>query len=228
MRPSFHAPGWTLRQGRVFSARRGALALLLALAALHPMVGRAGEPEATPQQAESGPVAGEARQMFPQGTEYRIGIEDVLFISVWRDQDLTREVPVRPDGKISMPLIQDVVAAGKTPEELAQDIRSRLKDYLSNPSVTVVVREINSLKIYVLGEVVRPGPIVIKSKIRVLEALSMAGGVTPFGGKKGLLVYRKGEHDEERVIKLSYQDLISGKKPNFNLVLEAGDTVIVR
>src|SRR6185436_11652106 len=84
---------------------------------------------------------------------FRIGVEDVLAVSVWRDADLTREVPVRPDGRISMPLLQDIEAAGKTPKELAQEIQKRLKEYLSSPSVTVIVKEVNSLKAYLTGEV---------------------------------------------------------------------------
>ncbi len=173
------------------------------------------------------PVAGVARTLFPEASQYRIGIEDVLLVSVWRDPDLTREVPVRPDGKISLPLIQDVVAEGKTPAELAQDIQNRLKEYLSNPSVTVIVREINSIKVFILGEVVRPGPLTVRSKIRLLQAISMAGGVTPFGGKNGVLVYRKIRAGQE-VIKVSYRDIVSGKKPTENLILESGDTVVVR
>jgi polysaccharide biosynthesis/export protein len=173
------------------------------------------------------PVGRMAKAIFPQGIDYRIGVEDLLFVSVWRDPDLTREVPVRPDGKISLPLIQDVLAAGKTPGELADEIRDRLKEYLSNPSVTVVVKEINSLKVYVLGEVLRPGPVTIRSEIRLLQAISMVGGVTAFGGRNGVLIYRNDDNGE-KVIEVSYRDLITGKKPDDNVVLEAGDTIVVR
>jgi len=176
---------------------------------------------------EAPPRGGTAKVIFPQGSEYRIGAEDLLFISVWRDPDLTREVPVRPDGMISLPLIQDIHAAGQTPAELAAEIRDRLKEFLSNPSVTVVVREINSMKVYVLGEVLRPGPIVIRSKIRLLQAISMVGGVTAFGGKNDVLIYRS-EGSVEKVITVSYRDIISGKRPEDNLILEAGDTIVVR
>lgn len=158
---------------------------------------------------------------------YRIGVEDVLAISVWRDADLTRDVPVRPDGRISLPLLQDIDAAGKTPRDLALDIQKRLKEYLSSPSVTVIVKEVNSLKAYLTGEVVRPGPILLRSPVRLLQGISLAGGLTPFGGRTGVIIYRKTSQGE-KVIELSYKDLLTGKKPEDNLLLEAGDTVVVR
>jgi polysaccharide biosynthesis/export protein len=184
-------------------------------------------PEDIPQKASDKPVAGSATEVVPADEEYKIGIEDVLLVSVWRDTDLTREVPVRPDGKISLPLIHDIAAAGKTATELGQEIQTRLKDYMSNPSVTVTVREINSLKIYLLGEVVHPGPVAPKSQVRLLQAIAMAGGITPFGGKKKIVIFRK-TPSGERVFEVSYQNIISGKKPNDNMMLEPGDTVVVR
>ena len=173
------------------------------------------------------PISGIAKLVFPNETQYRIGVEDVLLVSVWRDPDLTREVPVRPDGKISLPLIQDISAAGRTPEELAQDIHDKLKEFMSSPSVTVVVREINSIKVYLLGEVVRPGPVNLRSKVRLLQAIAMAGGLTQFGGKKNVVIYRK-TPSGERVIEVSYKRIVSGKRPDDNLILESGDTVVVR
>lgn len=158
---------------------------------------------------------------------FRIGVEDVLAISVWRDNDLTRDVPVRPDGRISLPLLQDIDAAGKTPKELALEIQRRLKEFLSAPSVTVIVKEVNSLKAYLTGEVVRPGPILLRSPVRLLQGISMAGGLTPFGGRAGIIIYRKSAQGE-KVIELSYKDLLTGKKPADNLLLEPGDTVVVR
>jgi polysaccharide export outer membrane protein len=126
-----------------------------------------------------------------------------------------------------MPLLQDIDAAGKTPKELAQEIQRRLKEYLSNPSVTVIVREVNSLKAYLTGEVVRPGPILLRSQVRLLQGIALAGGLTPFGGRGGIIIYRKTVQGE-KVIELSYKDLLSGRKPEDNLILEPGDTVVVR
>ena len=184
-------------------------------------------PQDGPQDYSEKPVAGIAQEVFPANREYRIGVEDVLLVSVWRDTDLTREVPVRPDGKISLPLIHDIAAAGKTAAELGQEIQIRLKEYMSNPSVTVTVREINSIKIYLLGEVVRPGPVAPKSQVRLLQAIAMAGGITPFGGKKKIVIFRK-TPSGEKVFEVSYQSIVSGKKPSDNLMLEPGDTVVVR
>ena len=173
------------------------------------------------------PAAPETPAAAPDDSEYRIGIEDILAISVWRDPDLTRDVPVRPDGRISLPLLQDIQAAGKTPRELGVEIQRRLKEYLSSPSVTVIVREVNSLKAYLLGEVIRPGSIPLRSRVRLLQAISMAGGLTPFGGRNGIVIYRK-TGDGEKVIELSYREIVSGRKPEDNLLLEPGDTVVVR
>jgi len=180
-----------------------------------------------PQDLSKMPIAGVAKDVSPRDPQYRIGIEDVLLVSVWRDTDLTREVPVRPDGRISLPLIRDVAAAGKTPEDLGKEIQARLKEFMSNPSVTVIVREINSIKIYLLGEVVHPGPVMPKSEIRLLPAIAMAGGITPFGGKKSILIFRK-TPTGQRVIEVSYQGIVSGKNPDDNIVLEPGDSVVVR
>jgi len=175
----------------------------------------AGTPEPAPQAVGGG------------ASEYRIGIEDLLAISVWRDPDLTREVPVRPDGRISLPLLQDVDAAGKTPRELGEELERRLKEFLSSPSVTVIVREVNSLKAYFLGEVEEPGPVLLRSPVRLLQGIAMVGGLTEFGGRNGIIVYRK-TASGEKVIELSYRDLVTGKKPDDNLLLESGDTVVVR
>jgi polysaccharide export outer membrane protein len=171
-------------------------------------------------------VQGIAELASQRDGKYRIGVEDVLLISVWREPDLTREVPVRPDGKISLPLIQDVTAAGKTPAELGQEVQERLREFLSNPAVTVVVREVNSLKVYLLGEVVRPGPVPLRSEVRLLQAIAMAGGITPFGGRNGVVIYRQSESGE-KLLKLSYRDIVQGKKPQDNVILQPGDTVVV-
>jgi len=178
--------------------------------------------------AEPAPAAEPAVRPVPvDDTEYRIGVEDIIVVSVWRDPDLTREVPVRPDGRISLPLLQDIDAAGKTPKELAQEIQRRLKEFLSNPSVTIIVREVNSLKAYLTGEVLKPGPILLRSPVRLLQGISLAGGLTPYGGRGSVVLYRR-TATGEKVIELSYREIVSGRKPEDNLVLEPGDTVVVR
>jgi polysaccharide export outer membrane protein len=207
----------------------GATAGLLA-APPEPGVAQGAQPPLTPAQAASAPTAPAPTAPAPtkaDDTEYRVGVEDILAISVWRDPDLTREVPVRPDGRISLPLIQDIDAAGKTPKELALDIQRRLKEFLSNPSVTVIVREVNSLKAYLLGEVLKPGPILLRSPVRLLQGIALAGGLTPYGGRGSVVLYRK-TGTGEKVIELSYREIVGGRKPEDNLILEPGDTVVVR
>jgi polysaccharide export outer membrane protein len=215
-----------VRLGIPVVAALGGLVPAIAAADPPPQPPAADMKPAEAKPAEAKPTA-EAKAATAEDSEYRIGVEDILAISVWRDPDLTREVPVRPDGRISLPLLQDIDAAGKTPKELAQDIQRRLKEFLSNPSVTVIVREVNSLKAYLLGEVLKPGPILLRSQVRLLQGISLAGGLTPYGGRGNVVLYRK-TATGEKVIELSYREIVGGRKPEDNLILEPGDTVVVR
>jgi polysaccharide export outer membrane protein len=202
------------------------VAVLLMVGGVGRGLAAAAEPApASPPPAE--PAAAARPAQPADDSEYRIGVEDLIVVSVWRDPDLTREVPVRPDGRISLPLLQDIDAAGKTPRELAQEIQRRLKEFLSNPSVTVIVREVNSLKAYMMGEVLKPGPILLRSPVRLLQGISLAGGLTPFGGRGTIVLYRR-TATGEKVIELSYREIVGGRKPEDNLMLEPGDTVVVR
>lgn len=205
------------------------IALLVAILASSPCRGESSQAEepGDPVPALTGRTIPLNPGYHPTDSEYRIGREDILAISVWRDPDLSRELPVRPDGKISLPLIGDVAAAGKTPRALGEEIETRLKDYLTSPSVTVIVKEVNSLKVYLLGEVAIPGPIMLRSTLRLLQAISMAGGVTEFGGKKGVLIYRQTPL-REQVLQISYRDLLKGTNPSDNIVLQPNDTIVVR
>ena len=214
----------TLRPGPAMLLLGG---ILLATGAVPPFVAaeRGAEPAAAVAPPEAPPAP--PKPAPADDNEYRIGVEDILAISVWRDPDLTREVPVRPDGRISLPLLQDIDAAGKTPKELAQEIQRRLKEFLSNPSVTVIVREVNSLKAYMMGEVLKPGPILLRSPVRLLQGISLAGGLTPYGGRGSVVLYRR-TATGEKVIELSYREIVGGRKPEDNLMLEPGDTVVVR
>ena len=201
--------------------------MLLAAGSIPAFVAQAWGAEPAAAVAPPEPPPSPPKAAVAADDEYRIGIEDILAVSVWRDPDLTREVPVRPDGRISLPLLQDIDAAGKTPKELALEIQRRLKEFLSNPSVTVIVREVNSLKAYLLGEVLKPGPILLRSPVRLLQGISLAGGLTPYGGRGSIVLYRK-TATGEKVIELSYREIVGGRKPEDNLVLEPGDTVVVR
>jgi len=157
---------------------------------------------------------------------YLIGAQDVLDVSVWKEPELSRPVPVRPDGKISLPLLNDVQAAGLTPTQLAAEITTGLNKYMTNPQVTVIVSQINSQRIYILGEVARAGAYVLLPGMTVLQALSNAGGFTPFSNVKNVYLLRQGNGKQQKYF-FNYKEVISGKKTEQNIELKAGDTIVV-
>ena len=157
---------------------------------------------------------------------YKIGAQDVLNISVWKEPDLTQTVPVRPDGKISMPLLNDVQAAGLTPTELRDHIAEALKKYVTDPVVTVIVTQINSERVYITGEVTHPGAFPLVPGMTILQALSSAGGFTNFANTIKIYMFRT--VNGKRVdFPFDYKDVIHGKKLDENVVLQAGDTIVV-
>ena len=164
--------------------------------------------------------------------DYIIGPEDTLEITVWRNQDLSRLVQVRPDGRISLPLIGDVTAVGKTPTQLTAEISTKLKDFKENPSVAIIVKEVNSYAIYVLGEVSRPGKYPLKTKTTLLQGITIAGGFTPLAARNRLVVFRfndnapNGSNGNEKV-KASYDDIVLRDGSQQNLELKPGDTIVV-
>jgi polysaccharide export outer membrane protein len=157
---------------------------------------------------------------------YVIGAQDVLDINVWKEPDVSRTVPVRPDGKISLPLLNDVQAAGLTPAQLAAQVTDSLKKYVTNPQVTVIVTVINSQRVYILGEVTRPGAFPLIPGMSVLQALSSAGGFTQFAKVKSIFV-RRFENGKEEKFPFNYREVIGGKKPEQDILLKAGDTIVV-
>jgi polysaccharide biosynthesis/export protein len=157
--------------------------------------------------------------------EYRIGREDVLEVVVWHEPELTRVVPVRPDGKISLPLAGEVVAAGKTPSELQAGLVKALAPFIQDAAVAVVVREINAARIYVLGEVTRPGGFPLRGPMSVVQAIALAGGRTEFGGDQVVWLRQKADGSSERV-KLSFEDLVQGEAAGA-LLLKGGDVLYV-
>jgi polysaccharide export outer membrane protein len=163
--------------------------------------------------------------------EFLLGPEDVLEVVVWRNQDLSRQVVVRPDGMISLPLVGDVQASGLTADQLAERIAKRLKEYKENPAVSVSVKEVNSYNVFVLGEVAKPGKYQLKSYTTVLQAISMAGGFTPFASKNKLQVVRHINNGDGgwREVRLSmpYDDLLTGRGDPEYFVIKAGDTIVV-
>jgi polysaccharide export outer membrane protein len=157
---------------------------------------------------------------------YKIGPQDVLKIDVWREDQLTRVAPVRPDGKVTLPLLNDVQAAGLTPMELAGVIRDELKKFINNPQVTVSVMEINSRRVYVTGEVTKAGAYALLPHMTVLQALSSSSGFTAFARLKNIYVLRT-ENGKQVKLPFNYKEAISGKNPEQNIELQAGDVIVV-
>ena len=160
----------------------------------------------------------------PADPNYVIGAQDMLDISVWKEEQLTKTVPVRPDGKISMPLLNDVQAAGLTPTQLANQITESLKKFVTDPQVTVIVREINSQRVYLLGEVARAGAYPLLPNMTVLQALSSAGGFTQFANLKKIYVLRV-ENGKQEKFPFNYKHAL--ESPDQNILLKAGDTIVV-
>ena len=159
------------------------------------------------------------------GPEYRMGPEDVLRISVWENKELTLDLVVRPDGKISMPLIQDVVAEGQTAMELGNTIHQRLLTFIKEPQVSVIVLQVNAPKYYVIGNVAKPGPYLLRTETSVLQALAMAGGFTQFASTRSIKLIRNSAGKQD-VRKVNYNNMIDeGGEGNY--ILKSGDTIVV-
>ena len=159
------------------------------------------------------------------GPSYVIGADDVLLVSVWKEPDLTITLPVRPDGNISLPLLNDVPAAGFSPTQLAVSITEKLKKYVADPRVTVIVTQINSQKVYVTGEVLHTGAIQLLPNMTVLQALADAG-FTQFANTKGIYVLREGNGRQQK-IPVNYKRLVKGQAIDQNIILKPGDTIVV-
>jgi polysaccharide biosynthesis/export protein len=160
---------------------------------------------------------------------YAIGIGDVVEISVWKNPELSVTVPVRPDGRISVPLLGDIQASGMTPRALTEDLTQRFKEFVTAPSVSVVIKEIHSRKVFVTGEVATPGAYDLQPRTKLMQVLAMAGGLTPYAKRK-VVVLRDdaGEGKDKADTRFEYDldAIISGKRPEFNIVLQPGDTLI--
>jgi len=157
---------------------------------------------------------------------YSIGAEDELNVNVWKEPDISRTVPVRPDGKISLPLLNDVQAAGLTPMQLGSEIKERLKKFISEPQVTVIVTKVNSQRVFIVGEVTRAGAYPLLPNMSVLQALSSAGGFTQFANQKKIHVLRM-ENGKQVSLPFSYKEVVSGHRPEQNISLKPGDTIVV-
>lgn len=201
--------------------------MLLAVVSVATSAGAQQDPNPKPSQPAVPAMAGDiAKKTATADPNYVIGGQDVLDISVWKEPEVSRVVPVRPDGKISLPLLNDVQAAGLTPGALAQQITESLKKYVTNPQVTVIVTTINSQRVYLLGEVSRPGAFPMIPGMTVLQAISSGGGFTQFARTKSIYVLRN-ENGKQVKYPFNYKEVINGKKPEQDIALKAGDTIVV-
>lgn len=172
----------------------------------------------------------EAQSMDPKSSNYIIGTEDILDISVWKNEELSREVVVRPDGMISMPLIGDIRAAGKTPIKLRDEITERLKEYQETVAASVIVKEVRSYRIFVLGEVLNPGTYIMMRRTSVLQAIALAGGFNQFASRNKITLIRERPEKNGKAdrINIRFDDIISsGEAADSNLILKPGDTIFV-
>jgi len=177
------------------------------------------EPKSTdPPKKTQGDVAADS-------DSYIIGPEDVLLIYVWKEESMTKTVPVRMDGKISLPLVDDIQAAEMTPLQLKDVLTKKLKDYVDNPTVTVTVMEANSFKVYLTGEVKNPGVVRLRSETSLVKLIIMVGGFTQWANQKKILIITK-EKGVEKRITANYKKIIDGEEPD--VIIRRGDTVIVK
>ncbi len=172
--------------------------------------------------ADSGGPAGK-----PHDDSFVIGDDDVLSISVWKEPDVSRTLPVRSDGKISIPLAGEVQAAGLTPRQLEAAIAAKLASFISQPDVTVIVTEIRSQKFNILGQVTRPGSYPLTNSMTVLDAIALAGGFRDFAKEKSIYVLRQDGVGGETRMPFNYKDVIKGRKTEENVKLQARDTIVV-
>lgn len=185
----------------------------------------------TSQPVPSAPSAGQVAAPAPvqaQGVDstYVVGPDDVLSILYWRDKESSADVIVRPDGKITLPLLNDIVAAGLTPDQLRATIQKAAEQYYQDPNVSVVVKQVNSRRVYVTGSVNKPGPYLLTSRTTVLQMLAQAGGLGDFAKRDKIAVLRT-ENGQTQRYPFNYKQVIEGKNLDQNIELRPGDTIIV-
>jgi polysaccharide export outer membrane protein len=212
---------------------RGLAGLALALCTAAPLIAQDRLPDAPPAPRAAPAAAAPAPALAPTSAsdavppDYRLGPEDVLDISVWREDTLKGQYLVRPDGYISFPLAGEILAEGRLASQIREDITAKLGRFLSDPVVSVTVVKIAAQKIYVIGRVAKPGEFISGRYIDVLQALSMAGGLTPFATPNDIRVMRKLPGGQQQVIPFRYNDVVRGKNLEQNIILKPGDVVVV-
>jgi polysaccharide biosynthesis/export protein len=190
-----------------------------------PPASSAADKQASDKQA--GDKAGNGPRAVHSDSSYVIGVDDVLAINVWKEAEVSRSVPVRSDGKISLPLVGELTAGGQTPLQLEQEITKRLANYISEPEVTVIVQDSKSQKINIMGMVARPGSYMLTGSATVLDAIAMAGGFKDFAKQKSIYVLRENGDGTEKRLPFNYKEVIKGRNSEQNVRLLPRDTVVV-
>ena len=204
--------------------RRMASVLFLMTLSVQPAFAQAANTNQDPTRTQPQPQPTGAAPVTPD--DYKIGPQDIVKIDVWKEPEITRTIPVRPDGKISLPLLNDVQASGLTATQLASSIRVGLTRYLQNPQVTVTIVEINSKRVFITGEVARSGALPLLPNMTVLQALASAGGFTQFAREKSIYVLRVVDGKQVKY-PFNYKDAVKGKHPEQNILLQPGDLIVV-
>jgi polysaccharide biosynthesis/export protein len=195
---------------------------LMAQSGSEPSTPTAGSPAAA-QPAQNG----EASAAKAHDNSFVIGNDDVLAINVWKEPDVSRSIPVRSDGKISLPLVGEVQATGRTPLKLEEEIAARLKNYIAEPEVTVIVQQINSQKFNILGMVNKPGSYVISNSATVLDAIALSGGFRDFAKQKSIYILRQNTDGTQTRLPFNYKEVVKGTNSGQNIKLQPRDTIVV-
>jgi polysaccharide biosynthesis/export protein len=214
-----------MKKGLKWSGWLGVVLLLAAMAAAQSDVAPSNDAVKAGDAKAGAAKAAAAAQEASSANDYVIGADDVLQVSVWHEPDMKETLPVRPDGKISLPLLNDVQAAGLTPVQLKDSITEKLKKYIADPRVTVVITAMNSRRIFVTGEVTHSGPMNLLPHMTVLQALAEAG-FTQFANLKGIYLLRT-ENGKQTKLPFNYKEVVKGNHPEQNIALKPGDTVVV-
>lgn len=183
--------------------------------------------QSTPENARTAPEPVQNSAPVSHDRTFVIGDDDVLAINVWKEPEISRSLPVRSDGKISLPLVGEVQASGRTPLTLEQDIADRLKNYIAEPEVTVIVQQINSQRINVLGQVNHPGSYALTNSATILDAIALAGGFRDFAKQKAIYVLRQNPDGSQSRIPFNYKEVAHGQNTGQNIKLQSRDTIVV-
>jgi polysaccharide export outer membrane protein len=203
------------------------LFLGLALAAALVAPAAAQEPSKAPDKKADSAAAPATASARTSDDSFVIGADDVIAINVWKEPDLSRSIPVRSDGKITLPLIGEVQAAGKTPHQLEVELVGKLQNFISEPEVTVIVQDVRSQRFNILGQVAKPGSYLLTSSTTVLDAIAMAGGFRDFAKKKSIYVLRQNSDGTQVRLPFNYSDVIKGQNFEQNVKLKPRDTVVI-